>query len=440
MVTSESVASAVGGGNWDGRGPDDGFEVGEVEDYFVEWKPIGQKRKDQAGGSGAGEAICAPLDARELTLLPGGFNIDNVIRLKPGVQVESVQVLGLPGVEGGSSAIQWGEIDLTQGATLRKSDVFNDIELLVGEFGLDLSISTSNPEGHRVILLPNTILEGDCTGNAPVYVGPMFYTELPPTTGSYTFYGRYNVTSSYYMGDESHNPFTMGEQITEIEAEEGSIIFSGNPPFVTVEGEIDEDSGEFTAEGIGTVAGYPDIAVTFEGALGGGELDGFYTMGAEGGLPGGESITYQISGSKAPEEQAEGENTQPSGLPPLDPGVKEVILDFTTVFNQAFVDQNPEQLYQLLHPAVLDIYGEEACQVYLEGIIENPTSLEFQNALWFGGWTFERDGISKMVEDVYQVGVNFTSGESTAPQELHLAIPGDDSVRWFTDCGEPLGD
>jgi hypothetical protein len=30
-------------GNWDGRGPAGGFTSGEIEDYFVEWRPIGQR-------------------------------------------------------------------------------------------------------------------------------------------------------------------------------------------------------------------------------------------------------------------------------------------------------------------------------------------------------------------------------------------------------------
>jgi len=440
MVTSESVADAVGSGNWDGRGPDSGFSVGEVEDYFVEWKPIGQKRKGQGGGGGAGasSAACTPTDAQELTLLPVNRDISDVIRLTPGGQVQNVQVLGLPGLEGGSPADHWGDLDLTQGATLRQSDAFTEINLEAIDGVLDLSARTSSQDGYRLILVPNTLSDGDCTGNAPVYVGPMFYREFPPPLTTSSPFGWYDVTSSYFEGDESHNPFTLGETIKRIMAEEGSIIFSGDPPFVTVEGDFVQNSGEFSAAGIGVVAGYPDIAVTFEGNLADGELQGYYTMGAEGGLPGGESVTYQIIGTKAQEELTEESSSGPVGLPTIDPGVEDAIGTFIDVFNGAFRETDPDPLFQLLHPAVFDIYGEEACRAYLEGIIDNPTSLEYQNAQWFGPWDFERDGVSKPVEDTYLVGVNFSSAGSTSPQELHLAVPGDASVRWFTDCGEPL--
>jgi len=444
MVTSESVADAVGPGNWDGRGPDSGFSVGEVEDYFVEWQPIGQKRKGQGGGGGAGSGspVCSPTDDQELNLLPGSSDINDVIRLKPGDQVQNFQVLDLSGWEEGShtgppegmSMVEWTN-------AMQSTTKFKDFDLVLdaddGGY-LSLSIHTRSPDGFRLILLPNTLSEGDCTGNAPVYVGPMFYREFPPPLTTSSPFGWYDVTSSYFEGDESHNPFTLGETIKRIMAEEGSIIFSGDPPFVTVEGNFVQNSGEFSAAGVGVVAGYPDIAVTFEGNLADGKLKGYYTMGAAGGLPGGESVTYQIIGTKAQEELTEEGSSGPVGLPTIDPGVEDAIGTFIDVFNGAFRETDPDPLFRLLHPAVFDIYGEEACRAYLEGIIDNPTTLEYQNAQWFGPWDFERDGVSKPVEDTYLVEVNFTSAGSTSPQELHLAVPGDDSVRWFTDCGEPL--
>ena len=56
MVSTESVADAVAppAGDWDGRGPASGFERGEVEDYFVEWTPIGQMLGAGGGGGGGG--------------------------------------------------------------------------------------------------------------------------------------------------------------------------------------------------------------------------------------------------------------------------------------------------------------------------------------------------------------------------------------------------
>jgi hypothetical protein len=48
MATVERVQDVVGMADWDGRGTRDGFTVGEVEDYFLEWRPIGQMLENQA--------------------------------------------------------------------------------------------------------------------------------------------------------------------------------------------------------------------------------------------------------------------------------------------------------------------------------------------------------------------------------------------------------
>ena len=54
MVSSESVADTVTMSNWDGSGPAGGFAQGEVEDYFIEWRPIGQILPSPGGGPGGG--------------------------------------------------------------------------------------------------------------------------------------------------------------------------------------------------------------------------------------------------------------------------------------------------------------------------------------------------------------------------------------------------
>jgi hypothetical protein len=203
---------------------------------------------------------------------------------------------------------------------------------------------------------------------------------------------------------------------------------------VTVTGERNEADGSFYAEGRGVVAGFPDIAVTFEGTIGDGELSGLYTMGAEGGLPTGQSITYKITGSKT-DEPAE---IPAEGPLPLSEGVADAIESFVEVFNTAFEGGDTGSLYQLLHPSVIELYGEEACLAYMNTIVETPTSLEYIDATKVGAWDWERDGATISVEHAYSVMVNFTAREQTIQQEIHLTLPGDDSVRWFTDCGDPL--
>ncbi len=66
-----------------------------------------------------------------------------------------------------------------------------------------------------------------------------------------------------------------------------------------VTGELQAD-GAFEAQGTGTVAGFPNIRVTFTGTITSDRLEGQYTLGGDGKLPGGQSVTYQIEG--VPEE------------------------------------------------------------------------------------------------------------------------------------------
>ena len=75
----------------------------------------------------------------------------------------------------------------------------------------------------------------------------------------------------------------------------GTVTVSGPFPWVEVSGDLMDD-GTFVADGRGTVAGFPDIAVSFAGTLTPGGIVGDYTMGAGGGLPQGEPIIYGVEG------------------------------------------------------------------------------------------------------------------------------------------------
>jgi hypothetical protein len=215
-----------------------------------------------------------------------------------------------------------------------------------------------------------------------------------------------------------------------------SIHIEGPSPWVNVSGDFDEEDGSFYATGRGTVAGFPDIAVVFEGTLDETGISGELTMGAEGGLPQGEPIVYQVSGTKVDElpEETTGEEAPPA----LPAGVEDAIDTFVQTFNTAFQEGDAYTLYQLLHPAVFELYGEDACRTYLEGAIASTIQLEVKEMTQVGSWDWEIDGHSTPVDFIYQVEVEVTYLDTPTTQEFHLSLPGDDSVRWFTDCGEPL--
>jgi uncharacterized protein (TIGR03437 family) len=55
--------------------------------------------------------------------------------------------------------------------------------------------------------------------------------------------------------------------------------------------------GSFTMTGTGTVAGFPNVSITFTGTIDlEGNISGDYVMGAGGELPGGQAITYRLTG------------------------------------------------------------------------------------------------------------------------------------------------
>ena len=199
----------------------------------------------------------------------------------------------------------------------------------------------------------------------------------------------------------------------------GSVVIEGPDPWVTVTGDIGDD-GSFIAIGRGTVAGFPDIAVIFEGTISLDHIAGEYTMGAEGGLPGGESITYLVIG-----EAEDSATALASG--------------FFDLYNAAQGAGDDGRLFDMLHPAVLELYGEPTCTNYLVSIVNPDVSIEVLNAVEIGEWTWERDGQTLSITSALVVQANIHNGDDVSQAELHLAVRPDSTLGWFTDCGEPQG-
>ena len=435
MVSSESVQDVLGGSDWDGRGPEDGFAVGEVEDYFVEWQPIGKKYPDKEP---AEAKACTAASSITLDQVPTDRTPGDLIELLPGEGVREIQVFGLPGPDQTGPIVPTGLISLDASSTTPLD--FGGSQLSIGVQDRVIQIQPENiaGEGARVLVI-GSLGEGyPCSGAAPVFVNSGRLIDLPAGPPPAGIYGRYTVTSTYAEGDKSHAPFVLGDQIESVTVSEGSIVFSGEAPFVTVTGERDESDGSFSASGEGLVAGYSGIAVVFEGTLLDGELTGMYIYGAEGGLPGGQSITYAVEGILVPPGSGEDEETV--GPLPVSQGVEDAIQDFIDVFNASAEERDPELLHSLLHPAVFERYGEEVCRTYLDtGLTsaETPVKMSFGSAEALGTWDWATDERSTPIDYVYRVQVGLSAGDQSASQEIHLAIPGDDSVRWFTDCGDP---
>jgi len=250
--------------------------------------------------------------------------------------------------------------------------------------------------------------------------------EPSPTPSSGAVLGDYQVSMAVKRDPSGHKGFINMPGNIKLTLKEGSIKIEGPFPFVAVSGELSED-GTIDASGRGTVAGYGNIKVTFQGGISDGSLEGDYTMGANGGLPGGQSIVYCVTG----------DHLEPTATPTPDPRIGE-LQEFFYVYNARFQAVDVDGLLALLHPAVLDLYGQDACQDYLSSVIDNTIQIEVLQLQALEPWTWEIDGHSTLIEDAYSIQAGVTAGGQTIQQSMHLGLVEDGSINWFTDCGEPL--
>ncbi|MBN1264003.1 MAG: hypothetical protein JXA25_00815 [Anaerolineales bacterium] len=433
-VTSERVRDVVGMENWDGRGTDSGFEMGEIEDYFVEWYPLGQQFQDTPPLEQSG---CIP----ELT---GGFTNTPPVEVDPGgtialspLNTEQLEIAVLPDAASGGPAFVLGTFPIFEEQYLDfQQDVWN-IQISVDGIGNayvhpnDVPDNAANP---AVVVQQGPFESQPCQGTGQVQVqgGLISLIKKPEDRGGLSHFGVWLFESVVKEGQE-HHPFVQLLKTFRVLARQGSIHFEGEPPWVDVSGELEED-GSFYAEGSGVVAGYANISVTFEGLIQDGTLTGDYTMGANGELPGGFPIVYGITGTyEGPDD-----TTQEESIASITAGERSAADSFIAAFNAAFEEQDTESLYTLLDPAVITRYGEDTCRAYLQAVTETPTSISLVDLTREGSWDWERDGLSEVVHSTFTASVEFSAAGETSLQELHLSLPGDNSVRWFTDCGDPL--
>lgn len=129
-------------------------------------------------------------------------------------------------------------------------------------------------------------------------------TTAPPTTTSSTpanLTGTYEVNVVDCSDPGGHRRFTGDPPSRiDIQANGSNFTATGQPPWVRVDGTID-NTGRFRAEGRGTVAGFPNTLVIFEGQIDMASphrLNGSYRMGAGGELPGGQAVDFRLQGRK----------------------------------------------------------------------------------------------------------------------------------------------
>lgn len=101
-------------------------------------------------------------------------------------------------------------------------------------------------------------------------------------------------------------------------------------------------------------------------------------------------------------------------------------------------ERDADSLFAWLHPATIERYGEAACRTFLE----NREDATFQVVVTSVGepetWPYTTDEVATTIEDALTVAAQVTNSGNTIERELHVVVL-DGQVRWFTDCGTPLG-
>jgi hypothetical protein len=125
-----------------------------------------------------------------------------------------------------------------------------------------------------------------------------------------------------------------------------------------------------------------------------------------------------------------------AGGPPVP--TAEAVEAFLKAFSLAIRTNDSTFLYDRLHPAVLDRYGEAACQGYINQFEIPDFDIEILDISGPAMWEYERDELTSTVYNAFTIQANVTSNGEVTESELHLAPGINGLLRWFTDCGDPL--
>jgi hypothetical protein len=93
-----------------------------------------------------------------------------------------------------------------------------------------------------------------------------------------------------------------------------------------------------------------------------------------------------------------------------------------------------EYLFNHLHPATIERYGEGTCRAHLADF-GGDVDWEILGSSGPEAWSYETDGLATNIPDAWTVNVR-QPGADPELRELHFA-QADETWRWFTDCGDP---
>jgi hypothetical protein len=201
----------------------------------------------------------------------------------------------------------------------------------------------------------------------------------------------------------------------------GSITVTGSPPWVNVTGVLNPD-GSFKATGSGTVAGYHNVKVEFDGTITAKDgLVGDYLIGGGGGQPTKPSITYHLQGQRV---QAPAVSTASTGMQA-----------FLAQLTSALRTNDAAFLFGHLHPAAITMYGAQTCQTHFQQRSPDPTyNIEVISMSGPASWVYAPPGQPQVtVADVYTVNAKVTQQGQTTTADLHIGQVGG-QLYWFSAC------
>ena len=111
---------------------------------------------------------------------------------------------------------------------------------------------------------------------------------------------------------------------------------------------------------------------------------------------------------------------------------------FLTNFGQAHDSGDANSLFDLLDVATIDRYGPDQCRSYLDQVVGSltaPTLVSADQQVF----NYETDGVTTEIPDAWRLQIDVELGGSPAQVAMHLRPVEDGGLRWFTDCGEPIG-
>jgi hypothetical protein len=98
-----------------------------------------------------------------------------------------------------------------------------------------------------------------------------------------------------------------------------------------------------------------------------------------------------------------------------------------------------ERLGPQLHRAVIERYGQQACNDDLARRQGDPSfDVEVVDIDAPAAWDYTTDEITTMIDEAVAVTLTITENDEPAASQAHVIVR-DGSVQWFTDCGEPQG-